>query len=423
MKRLFATVATLSAPLLTMAQNRFPKPDFESGYEYPDLQYAVPNEVLWDVLDVTMLVALLVAATWAVVKRRKPMIWISIVSVLYFGFLREGCVCSVGSIQNVALALVDGSYNMPWSVLAFFLLPIIFALLFGRVFCAGVCPMGALQELVNVKSGRISRPVAMVLGLLPWLYLIMTLLYALTRSRFLICQFDPFIGIFRLGGDVELLIFGVALLIISVFTGRPFCRFLCPYGALLSIFSSLSLNKIEITKKKCVNCDLCHNSCPVDAIRPPYANSPQEERREGVKRLLGYVLFMPLLMLTGALLMRASAEGLSRAHKEVRLYDMVVEYEAQDAPETIPLEVEGFYVKGRTVEELAQSRDAVVAEYRTYATWAGALMGMVLAVALIRFSVKRRRETYQIDQSACVACGRCFEYCPQNRKEINGIEK
>lgn len=423
MKRLFATVATLSAPLLTMAQNRFPKPDFESGYEYPDLQYAVPNEVLWDVLDVTMLVALLVAATWAVVKRRKPMIWISIVSVLYFGFLREGCVCSVGSIQNVALALVDGSYNMPWSVLAFFLLPIIFALLFGRVFCAGVCPMGALQELVNVKSGRISRPVAMVLGLLPWLYLIMTLLYALTRSRFLICQFDPFIGIFRLGGDVELLIFGVVLLIISVFTGRPFCRFLCPYGALLSIFSSLSLNKIEITKKKCVNCDLCHNSCPVDAIRPPYANSPQEERREGVKRLLGYMLFMPLLMLTGALLMRASAEGLSRAHKEVRLYDMVVEYEAQDAPETIPLEVEGFYVKGRTVEELTQSRDAVVAEYRTYATWAGALMGMVLAVALIRFSVKRRRETYQIDQSACVACGRCFEYCPQNRKEINGIEK
>lgn len=226
MGRLLALLAAIVAPLVAMAQNRFPKPDFESGYQYPDLQYAVPNEVLWDVLDVTMLLALLVAATWAVVKRRKPMIWISIVSVLYFGFFREGCVCSVGSIQNVALALVDGSYNMPWSVLAFFLLPVIFALLFGRVFCAGVCPMGALQELVNVKSGRISRPVAMVLGLLPWLYLIMTLLYAVTRSRFLICQFDPFIGIFRLGGDVELLIFGIVLLIISVFTGRPFCRFL-----------------------------------------------------------------------------------------------------------------------------------------------------------------------------------------------------
>ena len=260
MGRLIMFVVALLAPIVAMAQNRFPKPDFESGYEYPDHEYAVPNEVLWDVLDVTMLLALLLAATWAVMKKRKPMTWISIVSVLYFGFLREGCVCSVGSIQNVALALVDPSYSMPWNVLVFFLLPVVFALLFGRVFCAGVCPMGALQELVNVKSGKIGKPVAMVLGLLPWFYLIMTLLYALTRSRFIICQFDPFIGIFRLGGDVELLIFGIVLLIISVFTGRPFCRFLCPYGALLSLFSAVSLKRVELTKKKCVNCDLCHSA-------------------------------------------------------------------------------------------------------------------------------------------------------------------
>ena len=416
MKRLFSTIMSLAAAAAVQAQNRFPKPDFESGYQYPDHEYAVPNEIVWDILDVTMLVALLVAATWAVMKKRKPMLWISIVSVLYFGFFREGCVCSVGTIQNVALALVDGTYNMPWNVLAFFLLPVVFAFFFGRVFCAGVCPMGALQELVNVKNGRISKPVAMVLGLLPWLYLILTILYAITHSRFLVCEFDPFIGIFRLGGNVELLAFGILLLIISVFTGRPFCRFLCPYGALLSLFSAVSIKKVEITKKKCINCDLCHNSCPVDAIRPPYANTQQEERREGVKRLLGYMLLMPLLMILGALLMRMSAEGLSRAHKDVRLYDMVVAYEAQDAPETIELEVEGFYMRNGTLEELTVVKDSIVAEYRTYGTWAGALMGLVLAAALIRFSVKRRRETYEIDHAACVACGRCFEYCPQNRE-------
>ena len=415
MKRLFSTIMSLAAAAAVQAQNRFPKPDFESGYQYPDHEYAVPNEIVWDILDVTMLVALLVAATWAVMKKRKPMLWISIVSVLYFGFFREGCVCSVGTIQNVALALVDGTYNMPWNVLAFFLLPVVFAFFFGRVFCAGVCPMGALQELVNVKNGRISKPVAMVLGLLPWLYLILTILYAVTHSRFLVCEFDPFIGIFRLGGNVELLAFGILLLIISVFTGRPFCRFLCPYGALLSLFSAVSIKKVEITKKKCINCDLCHNSCPVDAIRPPYANTQQEERREGVKRLLGYMLLMPLLVVSGALMMRASAEGLSRAHKEVRLYDMVTAYEAQAAPEIIPLEVEAFYMKGRTMEELTATKDAIVADYCKYATWAGAMIGLVLAIALMRFSIKRRHETYEIDQSACVACGRCFEYCPQNR--------
>ena len=410
-------MATALLPLMQVsAQNRFPKPDFESGYQYPDLYYHTPNELLWEVLDVVMLLALLLTATWAIYKRRKPMIWVSVVSVLYFGFFREGCVCSVGSIQNVVLALADGTYSMPWNVLLFFLLPVVFALIFGRVFCSGVCPIGALQELVNVRNGKMNKAVEAVLGLLPWLYLILTILFAATRSQFLICRFDPFIGIFRLGGDMGLLVFGIVLLVISVFTGRPFCRFLCPYGALLSLFSAVSVRKIEITQKKCINCALCHNACPVDAIRAPYANNVKEERMEGVKRIIGYMLVLPVLMAAGALLMRASSDSLSIANREVRLYEMVTEYEAQSDPQTIPLEVEAFYMEGRTMEDLAASADAVRAQFRTISTWCGAFMGLVLSIALIRFSVKRRRETYEIDMSSCVACGKCFDYCPQNKK-------
>ena len=410
-------MATALLPLMQVsAQNRFPKPDFESGYQYPDLYYHTPNELLWEVLDVVMLLALLLTATWAIYKRRKPMIWVSVVSVLYFGFFREGCVCSVGSIQNVVLALADGTYSMPWNVLLFFLLPIVFALIFGRVFCSGVCPIGALQELVNVRNGKMNKAVEAVLGLLPWLYLILTILFAATRSQFLICRFDPFIGIFRLGGDMGLLVFGIVLLVISVFTGRPFCRFLCPYGALLSLFSAVSVRKIEITQKKCINCELCHNACPVDAIRAPYANNVKEERTEGVKRIIGYMLVLPVLMAAGALLMRASSDSLSTANREVRLHEMVTEYEAQSDPQTIPLEVEAFYMEGRTMEDLAASADAVRAQFRTISTWCGAFMGLVLSIALIRFSVKRRRETYEIDMSSCVACGKCFDYCPQNKK-------
>ena len=410
-------MATALLPLMQVsAQNRFPKPDFESGYQYPDLYYHTPNELLWEVLDVVMLLALLLTATWAIYKRRKPMIWVSVVSVLYFGFFREGCVCSVGSIQNVVLALADGTYSMPWNVLLFFLLPVVFALIFGRVFCSGVCPIGALQELVNVRNGKMNKAVEAVLGLLPWLYLILTILFAATRSQFLICRFDPFIGIFRLGGDMGLLVFGIVLLVISVFTGRPFCRFLCPYGALLSLFSAVSVRKIEITQKKCINCELCHNACPVDAIRAPYANNVKEERTEGVKRIIVYMLVLPVLMAAGALLMRASSDSLSTANREVRLHEMVTEYEAQSDPQTIPLEVKAFYMEGRTMEDLAASADAVKAQFRTISTWCGAFMGLVLSIALIRFSVKRRRETYEIDMSSCVACGKCFDYCPQNKK-------
>ena len=422
--RKLKTIATLVGGWgIAQAQNRFPKPDFESGYQYPDLQYAVPNETLWVILDLLLLVALMGIVTWALYKRhtRGPIFWVSLISVGYFGFFREGCVCSIGSIQNIALALVDDSYHLPLTVLLFFLLPILFAFLFGRVFCAGVCPFGALQELVNVKNYRISEAISAALKVIPWLYLIFAVLYAVTRSQFIICQFDPFIGIFRLGGDMGLILFGALLLVMSIFTGRPFCRFLCPYGALLSLFSSVSIWKIKLTRKSCINCELCHNSCPVDAIRPPYANKLKESRSTGVRRLLAYFVVLPVMIIAGALLMRMASPNLSRAHKDVRLYDQVIQHEAQPEEE-LSLELEAFYGQGRSVEEITALYEAKVTEYRFWCTIAGALMGLVIGLALIRLSVKRSRKQYEINHANCVACGQCFNYCPQN-KHMNESHK
>lgn len=423
MRKLKTIAALVGCWGIAQAQNRFPKPDFESGYQYPDLQYAVPNETLWVILDLLLLVALMGIVTWALYKRhtRGPIFWVSLISVGYFGFFREGCVCSIGSIQNIALALVDDSYHLPLTVLLFFLLPILFAYLFGRVFCAGVCPFGALQELVNVKNYRISEAITAALKVIPWLYLIFAVLYAVTRSQFIICQFDPFIGIFRLGGDMGLILFGALLLVMSIFTGRPFCRFLCPYGALLSLFSSVSIWKIKLTRKSCINCELCHNSCPVDAIRPPYANKLKESRSTGVRRLLAYFVVLPVMIIAGALLMRIASPNLSRAHKDVRLHDQVIQHEAQPEEE-LSLELEAFYGQGRSVEEITALYEAKVTEYRFWCTIAGALMGLVIGLALIRLSVKRSRKQYEINHANCVACGQCFSYCPQN-KQMNESHK
>ncbi len=399
------------------AQNRFPKPDFESGYQYPDIMHQIPNETAWITVDILLLVLLMGIVAWAVIRKRtrRPVIWVSIISVAYFGFFRTGCVCSIGSVQNVALALADDTYLLPLSVFLFFILPILFAFLFGRVFCAGVCPFGALQELVNLKNYRLSKAVTTVLGMIPWIYLIFALLYAVTRSSFIICRFDPFVGIFRLGGDVGLILFGVLLLVAAIFTGRPFCRFLCPYGALLSLFSRVSIWKVELTQKACINCELCHNACPVDAIRPPSQNKVKESRLQGVRRIVGYFVILPFMILAGAFLMRSVSGELSRVNKDVRLYEMVMQHET--APQDVlTVELEAFYGQGGTVEELTRKYEAVQAGFKLYSTVAGALTGLVIGVALIGLSVKRTRKQYEIDQSACVACGRCFSYCPQNSK-------
>ncbi|MDH6342120.1 NosR/NirI family nitrous oxide reductase transcriptional regulator [Parabacteroides sp. PFB2-12] len=415
MKKIFTSIFLL-LPTLAMAQNRFPKPDFESGYQYPDMTYPIPDEALWTAVDIFLLIALMSFVAWAVIRKRtrKPIIWVSIISVAYFGFFRSGCVCSIGSIQNVALALVDNSYILPISVFLFFMLPVVFVFLFGRVFCAGVCPFGALQELVNLKNYRLPKAVTTALGMIPWIYLIFALLYAVTRSSFIICRFDPFIGIFRLGGDIGLILFGVLLLVTSVFIGRPFCRFLCPYGALLSLFSRVSIWKVEITQKPCINCELCHHACPVDAIRAPYDNKVKETRLEGVKRIMHYCIVLPLIIAVGAFLMQSFSGQLSRVHKEVKLYDMVMQHEA-DPQDILSVELEAFYGQGGTLEELTEAYNAVQADFRLYAAIAGALIGLVIGLTLISLSLKRTRTLYEIDHAACVACGKCFSYCPQNK--------
>ncbi|OCW96035.1 4Fe-4S ferredoxin [Macellibacteroides sp. HH-ZS] len=308
--------------------------------------------------------------------------------------------------------MTDNTYTLPLSVLLFFILPVLFAFLFGRVFCAGVCPFGALQELVNIKNYRLPKAFTTVLGMMPWFYLIFALLYAVTRSSFIICRFDPFVGIFRLGGDIGMITCGIILLIMAMFTGRPFCRFFCPYGALLSIFSSVSIWKIKLTDKPCINCELCHNACPVDAIRPPYANKTKESRLRGVKRLLNYFVLLPLLILCGAFLMRSVSSELSRANKEVRLYDVVMQHEANPG-DVLSLELEAFYGQGDSIEGLTQKYEQIQDSFRLYTTIAGALMGLVVAITLIGLSVKRTRKQYEIDHVACVGCARCFSYCPQ----------
>ena len=414
-KRGFVILIGVLSSLAAWAEARFPKPDFTSGYQYPAILHGAPNEMFWNVVDIVMLIGMMSLVVWgAYRKRSRAVIYsLSVVSVLYFGFFRSGCVCSVGSIQHVVLSLVSPDYHLPWYVLLVFLLPILFALLFGRVFCAGVCPLGALQELVNIRNFRLARSVSVALSVIPWIYLAFTILYAATRSQFLICRLDPFVGIFRLGGDMGMITFGIVLLLVSVFIGRPFCRFLCPYGALLSVFSSLSWKKLEITPRSCINCALCGMSCPVDAIRSPQNSRTGEERRKGVNRIILFAALLPLLSMAGAFLVGGQSDALSLAHKDVWLYELILHWQARPDME-VPLEVETFNALGGDIEELKARVDEVRLDYRFYARLAGALIGFIIGFKLLKLSLKRSRKTYEVSSTHCTMCGRCFSYCPQN---------
>ena len=234
---LIAFVVLINLLAFDANAQRFPKPEFESGYIQAETQIPIPRIDLLEYLDILILILTLSVVTWFVLKKRSRMgvFWVSVFSILYFGFYREGCVCSVGSLQNIALALFNPGYKIPLTVLAFFIIPLIFSLFFGRTFCAGVCPLGAIQDIFIWKPMNISTWLQKLLGLIPFIYLGLAILYSATSTDFIICKYDPFVGIYRLNAEFSMYILGGVFLATSIFIARPYCRFF------LSIWSTIKL--------------------------------------------------------------------------------------------------------------------------------------------------------------------------------------
>ena len=241
------------------------------GYVTPEVQRPLPRAAIWQIADVILMGLALGLAAWLALWRRQRgwLVAVTVACVAYFGFYREGCICPIGSIQNVAVALVDPTYAVPYFVIATFVLPLIVALFFGRIYCSGVCPLGAIQELVVLKPIDVAPRLDRALGWLKWIYLALALYFVLLPAAdrdFIICRFDPFVGLFRFTGQAWLLMVGGVFLVAGIFIGRPYCRWLCPYGALLSLCSRYAWRSFSITPDRELDCGLCTDACPYGAI-------------------------------------------------------------------------------------------------------------------------------------------------------------
>jgi ferredoxin len=357
-------------------------------------------------------VVLALTAYFTLVKRsRADMRLMVAFSVIYFGFYRLGCVCAVGSFQNVAFAFGPNGYALPFMVGAFFLLPLVATLFFGRVFCAAACPLGALQDLFTIKPVNVPVWLEQALGLVPYVYLGFGVLFAATGSAFLICQFDPFVGFFRMSMSATMLWIGVAFLAIGVFVGRPYCRFLCPYGAILRLVAPLSKWRVHPTPKECIQCGLCADACPFGAIRPPTPDEPPAPRAEGRRRLGTVVPALPPIVAFFALLGFLAAPTLARMHPTVTTAERVMQEEKGLVKGTNDAS-HAFYNLGKPNTELYAEALVVHHRFDVGSTLLGAWIGLLIALKLIKLSVRRRRKDYEADAGACVSCARCYQSCP-----------
>lgn len=395
------------------AQQRFPRPEFESGYTYPTNQLLNQRGPMWEYMDVAVLIMALMVTSWLVLKKRsrQGIIMVSLLSLAYFGFYRQGCICSVGSVQNIALALFNDNYAMPLSALLFFIIPLLFALWSGRIFCAGVCPLGAIQELTGFKQVRVHKSIERVIASVPFVYLGLAILFAATGSQFIICRYDPFIGIFRLDAPYTMIIFGSLLLIVGIFVNRPYCRYLCPYGVLLNIFSRFSVKHVTISPAECRNCRLCESGCPYDAILPSDPVRNVEKPGTSWNGSLVYFLMIPVIAAAGAVILYNLAPSFSVADNNVSLA-REIRLEREKGIEAVSKAAVAYMESGKTENELFKEEQHIINRFRKGAPWVGIFLGLSLGIGLFGVTIRKIRTEYKPDRGRCFSCGKCFKYCP-----------
>ena len=399
--------------LVTAQQQRFPKPEFSTGYEQPSTVVPEPRALALEYFDVAVLLVVLSLASWLVLKKRsrQGVLWLSLFTLAYFGFYREGCICSIGSIQNVALSFTDPNYAISVTALLFFVLPLGFTLFFGRTFCAGACPLGAIQDVVIMKPLSLPKWLNKTLGLIPYLYLSLAVLFAATGTDFIICRYDPFVGIFRMDAKFHMVVLGIAFLLMGMFVARPYCRFLCPYGVLLSWMSRFSKSHMTITPSKCIQCKLCATSCPFDAIDFPTNEKDVIKSGLGPKRFLTYALVIPLWIALGVFVGAKSHTFLSKANPDVYLAELLISNpEIKNDKDNI--DVQTFLSSGKTLETLVKEAEVIREKFYIGSMIAGGFMGLVIGMTLLNTVVFRKRQDYEPHRGNCLSCARCMNYCP-----------
>lgn len=187
-------------------------------------------------------------------------------------------LCPFGGVVTLYNLATLGTFIKKIHVSAVILMSIVFALavLFGPVFCGWVCPLGTIQEWVG-KGGRkifkkkfnnfVPEKLDRVLRYVRYVVLIWVV-FVTARSGYLLFEnIDPYNALFTFWSDEvalpSLIILSITLMI-SLLVERPWCKYLCPYGALLGLTNKIRIFKIRREPSTCVNCNKCTNSCPMN---------------------------------------------------------------------------------------------------------------------------------------------------------------
>jgi polyferredoxin len=185
----------------------------------------------------------------------------------------------IAGLMNLKYWLVTGLIPAMHPAAMFLLLAFLsMAFLFHKAFCSWLCPVGTLSEYLwragrkmfgrNFRlPGWLDIPLRglkyLLLGFFVWAVAGMSAgaIESFMRSPYGLIAAVKMLNFFRFMGAAGLVVIGV-LAVASLFVENFWCRYLCPYGALLGLVSLASPHRIRRDAEACIDCAKCARACP-----------------------------------------------------------------------------------------------------------------------------------------------------------------
>ena len=155
---------------------------------------------------------------------------------------------------------------------------IVITLLFGRIYCSVICPLGIMQDIYSWLGGKFKKNRFSYVKEHKWLrytFLVLFVVCLIIGFAPITTLFEPYSNYGRIVTSFYMrnitisIIAWVIMLILGILAflyGRAYCNSICPVGTILSFFSRFSLFRVRFDKEKCKSCGLCEKNCKARAI-------------------------------------------------------------------------------------------------------------------------------------------------------------
>ena len=187
-------------------------------------------------------------------------------------------ICPFGGVVTLWQFFTTGTFiqKIHESSIVLMSAALLLGLFFGPVICGWVCPLGTIQEWIGKLGKKLfkkkyNRIIPMkldkVLRFARYILLVMVVVNTAVSGKLMFQGIDPYFALFSFWtGEVAIaayVILGLTLLL-SLVMERPWCKYACPYGAVLGLTNLIRMIPIRRNKASCISCKVCDKACPMN---------------------------------------------------------------------------------------------------------------------------------------------------------------